>query len=455
MNYTTMFGAVIKILGQNGVQYGFNAEMAEKIELWSRMYENKAPWLSKRILSANIPATEAYETAKLVLLEFKSEITGSQCADYINKIYQERVIKGLSHKVEYGLAKGSFIIKPIADKEGIRVQFVQADCFFPIDFDSSGELLKCAFADQLRCGRSIYTLIEIHTLNGGVYTIENRLFRSENDGLLGSETTLSEIEKWSKLPREFKIVNVPKMPFGFFRCPMANQVDSTSPLGVSMYSRVVEQIAEADRRYSGICWEYKGTQLAVHIAESMLEYDADNDKWKYPGGEERLYRKVQYNAGASEKPLIDVFSPQIRATELFTGYNNQLRMIEFGSSLAYGTLSDPSTVDKTATEVKYSQHRSYSFVSSVQLALGQALRDFADACAFWISVYDLVPIGDYEVSFDFDDSIINDPIDEREQDRRDVAMGAMPVWEYRMKWYHEDEKTARRMTDEANAGVLE
>lgn len=457
MNYSTMYSAIVKLLGEDGVQYGFNAEMADKIQLWTQMYENRSPWLSKTVKSANIAAQAAYEAAKLVTLELKSEITGSPCADYMNGIYQAQVLPKLRQNVEFALAKGGLVIKPIADKTGIRVQFIQADCFFPIDFDGSGELLKCAFTDQLRKGKNIFTLVEIHTLDGDVYTIENRLFRSESEGLLGSETSLSDIEKWAELPSaaQYNVGKLRRLPIGFFRCPMANQVDTSSPLGVSMYSRAVEQIAEADRRYSGICWEYEATQAAVHIAESMLEYDADNDKWKYPGGNDRLYRKVHYNSGAADKPLIEVFSPQIRATELFSGYNAQLRMIEFGCSLAYGTLSDPQNVDKTAEEIKASKQRSYSFISDVQGALKVALTDLTDALWFWTQICALAPNGIYEISFDFDDSIVNDPAAQREQDRQDVSMGVMPMWEYRMKWYGEDEGTARRMTDEANAGVLE
>lgn len=34
---------------------------------------------------------------------------------------------------------------------------------------------------------------------------------------------------------------------------------------------------------------------------------------------------------------------------------------------------------------------------------------------------------------------------ERKQDLQDVAIGAMPLYEYRMKWYGEDEGTAKRM----------
>ena len=50
----------------------------------------------------------------------------------------------------------------------------------------------------------------------------------------------------------------------------------------------------------------------------------------------------------------------------------------------------------------------------------------------------MVPAGnDYEVSSDWDDSVMVDAETEREQDRKDVAMGVMRLEEYRAKYYGE------------------
>ena len=47
------------------------------------------------------------------------------------------------------------------------------------------------------------------------------------------------------------------------------------------------------------------------------------------------------------------------------------------------------------------------------------------------------------MSFQWDDSIVVDAKAERDNDRADVAMGAMALYEYRMKWYGETEEEAR------------
>ena len=51
---------------------------------------------------------------------------------------------------------------------------------------------------------------------------------------------------------------------------------------------------------------------------------------------------------------------------------------------------------------------------------------------------------DTEITIDFDDSIIEDKQSERQQDRQDVAMGAMTLLDYRMKWYQEDAEEAAK-----------
>lgn len=430
MNYMTMLTAISKELGEN---YTYSSQTAQAVELWSKMYKGKAPWNVGDVYSAEISASIASEAAKLVTIEFKSDIKGSKL---LNKAYRQ-VIKNLRKYTEYGLAKGSLIIKPIVDKDGIRTQFIQADRFFPIAFDGSGELTKCVLAEQIRQGKTVCTLLEIHSMDKGILTVENRAFKSLSDGVLGSRISLSEVSEWAELAEQTSFSGIDSLPFGLFKCPPANNIDSDSPLGVSIYSRAVPLIREADKRYSQICWEYESKEAAIHVAESMLKYDKEQDKFNYPQGRERLYRALDISSGATEKPLIETYSPEIRSAALFEGYNNQLRMIEFACSLAYGTISDPNNVDKTATEIKASKQRSYTLISDCQTAMQNALEGWAKGAFFWLKIYGLEQNSSYKMNFEWGDSILADPESERKQDIQDVSMGIMRPEEYRAKWYGE------------------
>ena len=61
----------------------------------------------------------------------------------------------------------------------------------------------------------------------------------------------------------------------------------------------------------------------------------------------------------------------------------------------------------------------------------------------------------YQTSFDWDDSIVTDVESERQSDRLDVSMGAMPLWEYRMKWYGETEEQAKLAVQQPEGTVIE
>lgn len=454
MNYTNMYQALRKILDKDEqIDYAMSGKTAAHIELWSKMYKDRPPWTNNKIQSAGIPAAVTGEIARLTVLEAKSEVSGSVKADYINEIYQ-KVIKKLRVQVEYAEAKGSLIFKPYVSPNGISIQYIQADSFFPLEFDSE-TITKCAFLDQFRKDNEIYSRIEIHTLKDGLLNIRNRAFVSKTEGMIGTEISVNSVSKWSELAEEITFSGTQKLPFGYFQVPLGNNRDSGSPLGASVFSRAIEHIQEADKRYSQINWEYEGTELAVHMAQSLLKYRKDTDSFEYPNGKERLYRVVEYNTGAIDKPFMEVFSPSIRDEAYFNGWNHLMRMIEFDCNLAYGTISDPNNTDKTAEEIKASKQRSYSFVQSCQTALQHALEDLVDAISFWCDIYNLCPSGNYQTSFEWDDSIVTDTEAERQSDRQDVSMGAMPLYEYRMKWYGETKEKAKAMVQQQEDTVIE
>lgn len=97
----------------------------------------------------------------------------------------------------------------------------------------------------------------------------------------------------------------------------------------------------------------------------------------------------------------------------------------------------------------------YRTVCKHELVLDEAIKELVRTIArigTAIGVKELKP--DAEIAIDFDDSIIEDKDSERTSDRADVAMGAMSLVEYRMKWYGETEEQAKKKVVE-NGDVIE
>jgi hypothetical protein len=64
----------------------------------------------------------------------------------------------------------------------------------------------------------------------------------------------------------------------------------------------------------------------------------------------------------------------------------------------------------------------------------------------YATLYGLAPSGAYEAAYNWGDSVLDDADakeKERANDRQDVSMGALNLWEYRSKWYNETEEEAK------------
>ena len=98
---------------------------------------------------------------------------------------------------------------------------------------------------------------------------------------------------------------------------------------------------------------------------------------------------------------------------------------------------------KTATEVISENSDMYRMLKKHEIILEDVLRRLVRIIIRLGVVLGQQLSEESEITIDFDDSIIEDKQAERTADRQDVSMGAMPLWEYRMKWYAETEEQAK------------
>lgn len=429
-----------KIKDAIGVEVAVSDKMANEIDLWAKMYKNEPPWKEKNIKLCGLPAAIAGEFARLVTLELKTEVTGN---DFISEEYQA-VVSDIRKYTEYACAKGGLAMKPYASEGHIEVDMVQADRFFPTKFNSRGEVTAAVFAESLTVGKKVYTRLEYHQHEGTMYHINNKAFVKQdldNVEVLGKEVPLTAVPEWANLQEEVTLKNV-KMPlFAYFKIPNANNVDDTSPLGVSVYSRAINDIKEADNQWTRLLWEFEGSELAIDADITLFKKD-DKGNYEFPKGKDRLFRMMDLDDNAEK---YKVFAPAIRDENLINGFNAILRRIEFNVGLAYGTLSDPNTVDKTAEEIKASKQRSYSTVSDIQKSLQTALEQLVYAMDVMAQLSGLSGRKKYEMSFDWDDSIVIDKEQELASMQQDAVAGFIRKELYVAAKYGVSEEEALKM----------
>lgn len=407
-----------------GVKLAITDDMMQSIEMWQKCFAGQAFWLSDSVISLRLEQAITREFANITL----NEMTASVSNDKLEKIF-ETATEDLNSELQSGLATGAMVIKPLG---GDKVQYISANVFVPIEFDTRHRLVKVIFPEFKKIGDNYYTRLEYHSLDTEKgLTITNTAYMSASEGLLGREIPLAAVDEWASLPTSVTYPAMRRPAFGYFRTPIKNTIDGSS-CGVSVYANDINLIRKIDTQFGRLDWEFESGERAIHVDAAAFKKDGTEKLNK------RLYKAIDVDLGDEE--LFKDFSPAIRQSDITDGLNTYLRRLEFSVGLAYGDLSDPDTVAKTATEILSAKNRKYNTVSAIQKQLKYCLDDLVYALAF----YNSLTTSGYTFVCDFKDSILTDEQTERTQDIQDLSLGIMRPDEYRMKWYGEDEKTAKK-----------
>lgn len=448
------------------IETPLSSDMVNALDLWYRLYTNQAYWLGgdAEIKSLNLPAFISSEIARQVVLEMKWNITGkgedgatqdengddvmNPRAEYLKAEF-EKLVTILRLKLEQGCASGGMVIKPYPNTDDGHIYFDWAMDWgiYPMAFDDDGNLSDVILPDVFRDGKTIYTRLERHTVIGQDVEITQRAFKSTVEDSLGVEISLSDVERWSSLQEKATVKKTDGPLFGWFKVASANNIDIDSPLGASVFAKAIDVIKEADIQYSRLLWEYEGSELAIDVDPTALRpRRTEGGGMEMPKLNQRLFRAVDIDKG--DRDLYDVFAPNIRDASLINGLNQLLLRIEDLSGLSRGTLSDANVEARTATEMKIIKQRSYATISDNQAALERCLKDVVRVMDKYASTYHLAPEGDYEVSFEWDDSILTDTDAQMQEYLMMLNAGIIGKAEFR-EWYFGETKAQAKMAIES------
>lgn len=442
-------------------------EMVNALEQWHSLYKDEAAWLEPgKVKSLNLCAFISSEIARQIILELDWNITGkdesgkSQTedgedimnprAEYLKKEF-EKVFRVLRQKLEQGCAAGGMLVKPYPNQDDGHIYFDWAMdwALYPLAFDDDGNLSDVIIPDVFQEGKTTYTRLERHTVDGSNVRITQRAFESNTREAIGREIPLADVERWSSLAPEAVVENTDGPLFGWFKVAAANNVDEDGPMGAAVFAKAIDVIKEADMQYSRFLWEFEGSELAVDVDPTVLrpkkvQGAGGNAVMENPKLNERLFRGVDLGADDT----YNVFAPAIRDASLLNGLNQLFIRVEDLCGLSRGTISDANQDARTATELRIVKQRSYATVSDNQKALERCLRDVIRAMDKYATAYNLAPEGEYDVSFDWDDSIITDTDQQMQERLMLLNAGIIGKAEFR-EWYFGETQSQARAAVEA------
>ncbi|MBR5635332.1 MAG: hypothetical protein IKW81_00185 [Pseudobutyrivibrio sp.] len=453
---------VKKQFGVEGVE---SMTMRKAIELWMNIYSGAAPWINEAdgIKSIKFAKYLCSETARLVCLDIDINFDGSR-KEPMKEFWDKSIYPRFQTWVEYGIAAGSLILKP----NGEGVDFVTPDRFQITSTDGNGNITGIVFQDTYQKEKYFYTKLEYHSFfkafvkmpdseeyeERTFYRIINKVFESKDSSTLGVEVSLLDT-KWAGLEPVTDIVKgngdkLDGMLFGYFKMPIANDIDYDSPLGVSLFAEAMEELKDLDIAYSRNAEEIKHSSRIVLLDERLTEKGVIDGKGKRHRIHIPLPRYVKsMNVLTESNEVYHEINPSLNTSTRKEGIDFQLSLIgrKCGFSNGYFVL-DQKTGMITATQVEADDRETIQTIKSIRDALRVCVDELLYAQSVFMDLYELAPLGDYEANYAWGDITYN-----YEEDKQNwwkyVQAGKVPAWKYFVKFEGMSEEEAKAMEEEA------
>lgn len=416
------------------------------IRLWQSWYQGKVPAfhcyrqyngrrkVTRTRKTMGMAKTIPEDWANLALNEkvdiVVSKATVNKRVHQVLKDNNFRVRANQLLELSFALGTGAFV--EYLEGNRVRIDYVRAGLIYPLVWDN-GEVLDCAFASERVVEKEKQLTLTIHRRDEqGLYLLENHLFRRQGN-------SLTELDLPAKVEPEVRTGSTVPL-FQLIRPNIANNVDLSCPMGISVFANAIDQLEGVDLVYDSYQNEFrlgrKRITVPINMARMAMEEDGsiapvfdDNDTEFYAvpsmdGGENKI---VEHNMA-------------LRHEAHEAAIKSGLALLSYKCGMGDDRYSFDHGQVKTAKEVVSDKSDLFQSLKKHELLLERALVGLVEAVA------SLLGLGTgFETAVNFDDSIIEDADSARQRDLQEVRDGIMQKWEFRARWYGDDDDTAKAM----------
>lgn len=231
---------------------------------------------------------------------------------------------------------------------------------------------------------------------------------------------------WKNILLKQTISGVDRALGGFIKSPVNNR-KTNDKYGVPITYGCEETIKEIKEAMKQLCVEYRLKRPFVGVDSTMF-----SAKGGLPL--DGLYKEFDFGTDGEKK--FEVFDPEFR--DYTTRLQELYKRLEHEVGTSYGILSEVETNNATATEIKRALYDTFTIVDDMRSNIEKGLEDFFYACNVLANAYNLSPQGEYELSFEWSYSLIEDTQTEWAQLIQAKNLGIVSGVEVR-QWLKPDE----------------
>lgn len=432
------------------------------ISIWSSWYAGKVRSFHSYYIyngtSKNRLTKKSLQMAKKVSEDWASllmnekvqiGVGGKNTNDKMQRILSDLRFQNKTNKaVEYGFALSYSVVAisvrdlvvndegEITDKTNANILYnvFSARNAVPITYEDN-ILTECALISKT----TDETIYEIHHKNEkGVYIIS--VCKVDKNGVVGDVIDFNTMS------------NIPW--FTTIEPNIVNNIDLDSPAPISIYANALDNLKAIDNAYDSYDNEFTNGRKRIFVSARLFSVDKENGNVNqtFDPHDTVFYQlPEQVFSNGQVQELVKSVSDALRTNEHSQAIQDQLNYLSSKVGLGVDYYRFEKGRVMTATQVISEKSDTFRNMKKHEQILEIALKQIIKAIIYALKTFTDIAIEfdetKDEISIRFDDSIIEDKATEKANDEKDVANGIMSAIDYRMKWYAEDEKTAKEYLD--------
>lgn len=323
-------------------------------------------------------------------------------------------------------------------KTRIGITYLDAPYIFPIS-TQAGHITEAAFASVQLVHDKYQIYLEEHTRGvNGLYVISNELFAYEDGSfhqLPLPEGIAPVISTGSAIPW-----------FAIIEPNLSNNLPYSNGMGLSVYANATDELQNVDIAFNNFVKDFKLGGKKVFYDQTLTRRNEDGAVITPDDMAQQLFLTVPSGNGLdddSKLPLHE-YNPTLRVEENTKGIQAALDYLSFKCGLGTRFYSFDGGTIQTATQYTGERQDLVQNANKHYIVVEHALQNLVRGILYIGREFLGQPVDENcDIEIKFEDSYIIDKEQERERDRQDVRDGLLKPWEYRVKWYGEDETTAK------------
>lgn len=380
MNFKSLlFGS--RLSAKNAAYSPAAAQNSGDVARWLDIYNGGGEWRYARKggLNGGTRRVASLGAAKALCAELSrlcfTEGTELFCADGETSAYLKKVLddNGFAERfpvfLEKAFALGGGVIKIYGGEDGVRLDFITADCFVPTKWDGRG-FYGGAFGSEITENGKNFVLAETQEVTKEGLVIENRL-QTES----GRELKLSEL--FPKMREKTVIKGLTKPLFVYFGTGAGNN-RQCPPLGASVFADCEDTLKALDIVFDSLTREFILGKKRIIVPTYAVrgEYDEKGDLKRYFNVNDEVFEAFS-TSDADELKITDA-AAELRVTEHADALDKLLDLLCMQTGLSEGTLSFKSGTLRTATEVISRNSRTYRTAQLYRRLIARGLSRVAE-----------------------------------------------------------------------------